>query len=121
MDGSDGVSSGSGGRDGTTVWAFTVALALVELPAVTAGVVLTVVSASDVLRLARIGSGAAAGRFAVAGVLLVAATAGLLVGGWGAVRDFRGGVSLLRCLRWPLLATPVMVLGMFATLWAVQA
>ncbi len=121
MDGSDGVSSGSRYRDSTTVWGFTAALALVELPAVTAGVVLTVVSGSEVLRLARIGSTAAAGRFAVAGVLLVAATAGLLIGGWWAVRAFRRGTSLLRCLRWPLLATPVMVLGMLATLWAVQA
>lgn len=117
----DGVSPGSTGRDGTTVWGFTVALALVELPAVTACVALTVVSGSQVLRLASIGSTTAAARFAVACVLLVAATAGLLAGGWWAVRAFRRGVGLLRCLRWPLLATPAMVLGMLTTLWATQA
>ena len=117
----DDVSPGSTGRDGTTVWGFTVALTMVALPAVTACVVLATVSGSEVLRLASIGSTTAAGRFAVACVLLVAATVGLLVGGWRAARAFRRGVGPLRCLRWLFVSAAVMGVGVLTVLWAVQA
>lgn len=108
------------GSDNAAAVMFGVTLTLVLLPVIVACLVLTFVTGSEALRLVGSGSAAVTTRFATAFGLLVLATTALVASIWGALRSYRRGEHLLRSLRWPLLALPLVALGMLATVWAVQ-